>query len=52
MDHIHDAIEGLQSAANANEGIDEAIAAIEEVVMEADSAFSLRRDMLANLAGE
>jgi hypothetical protein len=49
VDQVREKVDALQSAAAANEGIDEALKAFESVVMEADSAFSLRKNVLSNL---
>lgn len=50
VDQIQATVDSLQSAAEASEGIDEAIDALEAVVQEADQAFSLRRELLSGLA--
>lgn len=50
VDQISEAVEGLVSAANANAGIDEALASIDAVVAEADEAFSLRKNVINGLA--
>ncbi len=52
VDQVREAMDGLQQAAVANEGIDEAIGALEAVVAEADSAFGMRQNILAGLSGE
>lgn len=50
VDQIREAIDSLQGAAETGEGIDGAISALEAVVLEADRAFSLRRELLSGLA--
>lgn len=49
VDQIEEAVDGFVNAANANDGIDEAIMALETIVTEADSAFSLRKDVISGL---
>ena len=49
VDQIREAVDDLQQAAGANEGIDEALAAFEAVVMEAGEAFDLRKNVINDL---
>lgn len=46
---IRAAMDGLQNAANSNEGIDEALRNLEDTVLEADRAFSMRKDVIMNV---
>jgi hypothetical protein len=48
-DLIKEAIDGLEAAAIANEGIDEAIRALDKATIEANQAFSLREDVILNI---
>lgn len=48
-DRFEEALETLESAINAQEGIEEALAALDALTIEANEAFSLREDVLTNL---
>jgi hypothetical protein len=50
VEQITAAVDALLEAANQGEGINEAITALENVVIEADSAFTLRKDLISGLA--
>lgn len=48
-DQIKTGVDGLETAANANEGLDEALRALDSTVNEANQAFSLRGDVILNI---
>ncbi len=49
VDRFDEALGTLESAINAQEGIDEALVTLESVTAEANEAFSLREDVLTKL---
>jgi hypothetical protein len=48
VDKFDTALDALEQAANSKTGIEEAIAAVEQVANEANEAFALREDVLTN----
>ncbi len=48
-DRLTDALNGLEQAVAADEGVEEALSALYDVAVEANEAFSLREDVLTNL---
>ena len=49
VDQVTEAVDALQAAASAGEGINEALAGLESVVAEASSAFDLRVDLISGM---
>lgn len=49
-DQFQESLNMLSSAANANEGVEDAIRALDTLTVEANQAFALREDVLTNLS--
>lgn len=49
VDQVREAVDALQAAARANEGINESLTAFVDVVTEAESAFNLRKNVINGL---
>jgi hypothetical protein len=49
VDDLDKALESLTEAVNSKTGIEEAVAAIDRLAIEANEAFSLRENVLTNL---
>ncbi len=49
VDQLDDALNTLQTAVDSSDGINEAIAALDAITIEANEAFTLRDDVLTNI---
>jgi hypothetical protein len=49
VDKLAETLDALDNAVTKKEGIEDALAAVEQIASEANDAFSLREDVLTNL---